>query len=373
MSNLDAPSFDPAIVGFTRILGSFGFNINQHRIHTAYRCFGAFGGVQQREHVYWAGRFALCSRREDIVVYDRIFEAWFDGRLPEFQRQNISEVNRTVATPDQNQSDPDTGSDDLESKKTATASEIEILRNADLALLSLDERSQVEEWITQLRPTIRTRQTRRFSRGKGNLIDRRTTIRAALAAGGEMAELAFRKRRHAPRKVLFLIDVSGSMKAYSSAYLRFAYATKQTRSTTEIFTIGTRLTRVTKSLSKGRVQNAINRALKEIPDWSGGTRLGSQLREFVKVHGARGEARGAILVIASDGWERGDVQLLGASMAHLSRLAKRIIWVNPHVYRPGFAPLTAGMEISLPNIDRLVDGHSYRSFENLCRELMTER
>jgi uncharacterized protein with von Willebrand factor type A (vWA) domain len=151
--------------------------------------------------------------------------------------------------------------------------------------------------------------------------------------------------------------------------LRFAYATKRARASTEVFTIGTRLTQVTRSLTQVSAERAINQALREIPDWSGGTRLGTQLREFIRDHGARGSARGAIVVIASDGWERGDVQALGEGVAHLSRLAKRIIWVNPHLHRPGFSPLTAGMEIALPHVDRLVSGHSYRSFEDLCAEI----
>jgi uncharacterized protein with von Willebrand factor type A (vWA) domain len=369
MSSYSGEEFDRALVGFAHTLRTAGVNINQHRIQTGYRCVSALAGLAKRENLYWAGRLAFCSRKEDLAIYDRTFDMWFSGMVGQHQLAHTPQPERLIAVPDERQVRNEIEVDDLEVKKVATASELETLRNADLALLSLEARAQVEEWISRLRPMGHVRRTRRFDAGHGSLIDRRKTVRAALRAGGEFAELIFRTRREVPRRVLFLIDISGSMKAYSSAYLRFAYATKQVRNSTEVFTIGTRLTRITRSLTQVSAERAINQALREIPDWSGGTRLGTQLREFIRDHGARGSARGAIVIIASDGWERGDVQILGDGVAHLSRLAKKVIWVNPHLHRPGFAPLTAGMEVALPYVGRLVTGHSYRSFEELCNEI----
>lgn len=369
MNRQSAEPFDRAFLGFAETLKAVGISVDQHRIQTAYRAIAALGGFADRDHLYWAGRISFCSRKPDLASYDRAFDNWFSGLTAPHPEVRTAPHERSVAVPDER---PNLVENDIpvdDAIKTATASEIEVLRNADLALLAPAARAEVERWIARLRPEAHTKRTRRFDKGGGGLVDRRRSVRAALRAGGEVAEIIFRHRRVTPRRVLFLIDVSGSMKAYSSAYLRFAYATKRARRSTEVFTVGTRLTRVTRSLSGMNVQRAVAQALQEIPDWSGGTRLGAQFREFIREYGARGSARGAIVVIASDGWERGDVQALGNSVAHLSRLAKRVVWVNPHLYRPGFAPLTAGMEISLPFIDRLVSGHSYKSFEDLCEEI----
>lgn len=369
MNNQSAESFDRALLGFVEKLRAAGIRVDQDRIHTSYRSIDALGGFTEPDHLFLAGRLSFCSRKEDLAIYDRVFAVWFGGRLVKDTDVGFSGQERQVAVPGDRNNLSEVEMFDDETKKTATSSEIEILRNADLALLAPSARVEVEDWIARLRPVSHTRRTRRFVGGGGSLIDRRKSVRAALRAGGEFAEIIFRDRRLVPRRVLFLIDISGSMKAYSSAYLRFAHATKRVRSSTEVFTVGTRLTRITRALSGVNVQKAVDQALKEIPDWSGGTRLGTQIREFNREYGARGVARGAIVVIASDGWERGDVSALGDGVAHLARLAKRIIWVNPHLHRPGFAPLTAGMEIALPHVDRLVSGHSYKSFEDLCGEI----
>jgi uncharacterized protein with von Willebrand factor type A (vWA) domain len=369
MTRQSGAEFDRALIGFAHALRAVGVGINQHRIQTAYQCVAALDGFGKRENLYWAGKIAFCSRKEDLAIYDRAFDAWFSGMGSKHQVVSVPAPERLTAVPGERQERNEIEIDDLETRKVATASELEILRNADLALLSVDARAQVEDWISRLRPIGRTRRTRRFDQRRGALVDRRKTVRAAMRAGGEFAEIIFRDRRQVPRRILFLIDISGSMKAYSSAYLRFAYATKKVRNSTEVFTIGTRLTQITRSLTQASAERAINQALRDIPDWSGGTRLGMQLREFIRDYGARGSARGAIVIIASDGWERGDVQTLGEGVARLSRLAKKVIWVNPHLHRPGFAPLTAGMEIALPYVDRLVSGHSYKSFEDLCNEI----
>ena len=369
MSKRSAEDLDRTLLGFVHTLKALGVNVDQHRIQTAYRAVVALGGVSRREHLYWACKFAFCSRKEDVASYDRAFDAWFGGLLANRHEMNAGRQERPVVVPgdrrDSNEAEVESG----DAKKVATASELEILRTADFALLTPGARAEVEDWIAQLRPMGRTRHTRRFENGGGEVIDRRKTVRAALRAGGEVSDIYLRDRRRTPRKILFLIDISGSMRAYANAYLRFAYATKKARKSTEVFTIGTRLTRVTRALSQPNAERAIKQALREIPDWSGGTRLGTQLRAFIREHGARGSARGAIVVIASDGWERGEVQALGDGIAHLSRLAKRIIWVNPHLHRPGFSPLTAGMEIALPYVDRLVSGHSFNSFKDLCQEI----
>ena len=361
------PEIDRALLGLAHTLSALGVKVDQHRIQTVYRAVLALGGASEREHVYLAGKLAFCSRKEDLPIYDQAFEAWFGGSLAIRAGPNSASSNRALSL------GLDTGDSnlggDLDEKPIASASTVEFLRTADIALLSPMDRALVEGWIAKLRPAALMRHSRRFEIGGNEFFDRRKTVRAALSAGGEIAEIFLRDRRRIQRRVLFLIDISGSMRAYARAYLQFAYAIKRARKSTEVFTIGTRLTRVTQSLSESNVERAINLALRDIPDWSGGTRLGSQLRTFIRDNGTKSIPRGAIVVIASDGWELGDVQMLGEGVARLSRLANRIIWVNPHLHRPGFAPITAGMEIVVPHLDRLVSGHSFKSFDDLCHEI----
>jgi uncharacterized protein with von Willebrand factor type A (vWA) domain len=159
------------------------------------------------------------------------------------------------------------------------------------------------------------------------------------------------------------------MTPYAEWTLRFAHAMARARRSTEVFTMGTRLTRVSRELRQADPDRAVRAAAAAIPDWSGGTRLGAELATFIRLHGQRGAARGAVVVIASDGWEHGDPTLLGEQMAWLSRLARRVVWVNPHTARPGFAPTTAGMAAALPYVDDLVAGHTVAAFASLARLL----
>jgi uncharacterized protein with von Willebrand factor type A (vWA) domain len=167
--------------------------------------------------------------------------------------------------------------------------------------------------------------------------------------------------------VVLLVDISGSMSAYADALLRFAHAASHRgRAPTEVFTIGTRLTRVTREMAHRDADAAMAAAAHAIPDWSGGTRLGELLKAFLDVWGQRGMARGAVVVVLSDGWERGDPALLGEQMARLHRLAHRVVWANPRKARPGYAPLAAGMAAALPSVDDFVEGHSLAALERLA-------
>jgi uncharacterized protein len=197
-------------------------------------------------------------------------------------------------------------------------------------------------------------------------------VRHLLRGGGEPARLLRHAYRRRPRRLVLLLDVSGSMEPYADALLRFAHVAARRRTGTEVFTIGTRLTRISRELRRQDADLALAAVAKAVPDWSGGTRLGELLRAFLDRWGQSGTARGAVVVFASDGWERGDPQVLAEQMARLRRLAHRVVWVNPHRGKPGFAPLTAGMAAALPHIDEFVSGHSLAAYEELAAVLSRE-
>ena len=199
-------------------------------------------------------------------------------------------------------------------------------------------------------------------------MDPHRTVRELLRQGGEPARLRHRARAERPRRVVLLVDVSGSMAPYADALLRFAHAAAHGGRTTrtDVFTIATRLTRVTRELSHRDPDLAMAALAAAVPDWRGGTRLGELLREFLNRWGQRGTARGAVVVVLSDGWERGDPELLAAQMRRLHRLAHRVIWANPRKARPGYAPLAAGMAAALPSVDAFVEGHSLAALERLA-------
>jgi uncharacterized protein with von Willebrand factor type A (vWA) domain len=186
---------------------------------------------------------------------------------------------------------------------------------------------------------------------------------------GEPGDIAWRRRRTRPRRVVLLVDVSGSMSKYADALLRLAHrfvATGGSRGGVEVFTTGTRLTRVTRALGHRDPERALIAAGQAVPDWAGGTRLGESLKAFCDRWGQRGMARGAVVVIFSDGWERGDPALLAEQMARLHRLAHRVVWVNPHRGKAGYEPVQTGVLAALPHIDHFLAGHSLATFHDLA-------
>jgi uncharacterized protein with von Willebrand factor type A (vWA) domain len=206
------------------------------------------------------------------------------------------------------------------------------------------------------------RRTRRYERGRhGQRIDLRRTLRGSLRSGGDPIRLARRHRRSVRRRLVMLCDISGSMEPYGRAYLQFMACAAGSGAHAEAFAFATRLTRLTRALASRHPERAIQRAAAAAPDWSSGTRIGSALKEFNDRHGRRGMARGAVVVILSDGWERGDPQLVGQEMERLSRLAHRIVWVNPRVGSSEFSVRAGGMVAALEHCDALVSGHSFEA------------
>jgi uncharacterized protein len=351
------------LVGFARTLRAAGVGADAQRLQTMVRALDHLD-VLDPSDVYWAGRLTLCADPDDLTRYDRCFAAYFAGETPRPGRRRPPPVviMQSAAMPSEG-----TQSGQSSDVLVTTASATEVLRNRDVARLSAAERAEVHRLIALLAASAAQRRSRRFAPATSGRLDPHRTIRAVLRRGGEISRLHHRTHTHRPRRVVLLVDVSGSMSPYADALLRFAHAVlRSAPRSTEVFSIGTRLTRLTLDLRHRDSDTAMTAVSAAIPDWSGGTRLGEELKEFLDRFGQRGLARGAVVVIASDGWERGDAALLGEQMVRLRRLAHRVVWANPHKARPGYEPLTAGMAAALPAVDDFVEGHSLGALERLA-------
>ena len=357
------------VVGLARTLRAAGVDASPGPVAALIRSLDAVD-PSSRDDVYWAGRVSLCASHEDVARYDRVFEAYFAGEDP-------SRRLRAVAPPRSSDLRPVTGGaapDDAEASGddevplvVAEASSTERLRHRDFAAMTETERAMVDRLLDRMRLPGEARRTRRWDVHHHGGLDRRRIMRDVLRQGGEPGRLRHQVPRHRPRRVVLLVDVSGSMAAYASALVRFAHAASRRGATpTEVFTVGTRLTRVSDELRHRDPDTAMAAVSRAVPDWSGGTRLGVLLKEFLDRWGQRGMARGAIVVILSDGWERDDVAVLAAQMQRLARLAHRVVWANPRKGRSGFEPTAGGMAAALPHVDDLVAGHSLAALEELA-------
>jgi uncharacterized protein with von Willebrand factor type A (vWA) domain len=247
----------------------------------------------------------------------------------------------------------------------AAASAQERLRGERLDRLSPEELEQARRLIAALRLSPPLRRSRRAKRGRrGEHVDVRATLRRSLRTGGDPVRVARRRRRLRPRRVVLLLDVSGSMEPYARALVALLQGAVG-GAHAEAFAFATRLTRLTGALATRDPQAALDRALQAAPDWSGGTRIGEALRAFLDRHGRRGLARGAVVVILSDGWERDDPERLALQMARLRRLAHRIVWVNPRSAAAAYAPLAGGMAAALPYCDAFLSGHSVAALDEV--------
>jgi uncharacterized protein with von Willebrand factor type A (vWA) domain len=361
-------SADEVLLGFTRALRAAGVPVTQDRAH-GFLTAVATVGLDDRQATYWAGRATLCGSPDDLARYDQVFAAWFDPRdgLPRARPRETPRPATAHLLPDAEGAGGE--GDGEEDVVRAAASASEVLRHRDVATLDAAEKRRLDAMFARLSlrpPGRRTARHRRWHRGR---LDASRTLRASLRQLGEPAEIAWRRRGVRPRRVVLLVDVSGSMSGYADALLRLAHRLTQcgraTGASVETFTVGTRLTHVTRALRSPDADRAIIAAGEVVPDWSGGTRLGETLRVFLDRWGQRGMARGAVVVVFSDGWERGDAGLLGEQMARLRRVAHRVIWVNPHRGKAGYEPLQGGVVAALPHCDDFLAGHSLATFADL--------
>jgi uncharacterized protein with von Willebrand factor type A (vWA) domain len=360
------------MVGFARTLRSAGVEASTDRVQAMLTALSKLDVTYGRD-AYWAGRLTMCASPLDVERYDAAFAAYFGNEMPRVAQIGlIPQKARLISV--QTAADQHVGEDeDLASNPNMSrASELELLRRKDFAAMSAAERDEVRRLLARLDPRGPSRRSLRWTPANRGSVDARRTVRAMLRRGGEVEEIYARRHRPRPRRIVELIDVSGSMEMYADAHLRFAHVLARRRPDVEVFTIGTRLTRVTRQMKVRDPDAALRAVGSAVPDWSGGTRLGELLKAFLDRWGQRGTARGAVVVIASDGWERGDSTLLGEQMARLHRLAHTVIWVNPHAGKDGYVPATAGMTAALPYIDALVAGHNLAAFESLAQRLSQE-
>jgi uncharacterized protein with von Willebrand factor type A (vWA) domain len=356
-------------VAFARILRGAGLDVPLDSVIVFVGALTQLG-LENRENVYWSAHATLIRRHEDVQIFDRAFKVFWEQQIAvetatfEAQHESI-----TLLVDDEDANTDDSSAEPIEDENTIALrfSKIETLREKDFAAYNQLELREAEQFMASLRlagppkKSLRLMKTNRH----GARHDIRRTMRATLQHDGEPIERYWREPSTKLRRLVVLLDISGSMEPYARALLRFMHAAVVGRQRVEAFTFGTRLTRITKELTSRDPDKALAQTSAQVSDWSGGTRLGECLQSFNDNWGVGGMARGSIFVILSDGWDRGDPKVLADQMSRLSRVAYRVIWVNPLKVSPGYAPLARGMAAAMPYIDEFVEGHSLEALREL--------
>jgi len=357
-----------------------------------------------RRRLYCVARAIFVTGFQQVATFNRVFAEVFgkgakpnpnlevevedappvdelDSAEPEIEDLNAPREGDGGDAASQSSEEVDEEDDDQDGEASkeqlmpiAEASREEVLQEMNFQALKPGELAALYRLMVRLQLATPIRKTRRKKRGRrGEHIDMRRTLRKSLQTGGDPIRLSRKKRRVHPRRLVMLCDISGSMEPYARAYLQFLHAARATGPYSEAFVFATRLTRLTRQLSGRHPQRAIRRATEAVPDWSSGTRIGDALKTFNDRYGRRGMARGSVIVILSDGWERGDPELVAREMERLARLAYRIVWVNPRVVAKDFAPRAGGLVAALPYCDALVSGHSLKALHEVADAIAAER
>jgi uncharacterized protein with von Willebrand factor type A (vWA) domain len=357
------------LVTFGRVLREAGLEVGPGRLQDALLGLDRVD-ITRQDDVYWTLRTTLVARREDLEPFDRAFDAWFLRRAVRFAGRR--EIDPRSMPKDA----PRVRRDARAGREAAPAdgepdsighSAHEVLRHKDFAAMSPEELAAARALIAAMvtdRPARRSHRLRAHRRGR--ILDMRALARDAIATGGDPVNRRFRRRTQTPRKLVVLCDVSGSMEPYTRALLLYLHAMVRSGRGVEVFAFGTRLTRLTAELRTRDPEQALARAAERVVDWASGTRIGASLKRYNDVWGRRALTRGAVVLIASDGWERQDHELVGREMERLHRAAYAVVWVNPVKGSPEYQPLAAGMRAALPSIDRFVAGHNLASLEALA-------
>jgi uncharacterized protein with von Willebrand factor type A (vWA) domain len=371
----------PAVIGLpvtgplsdlTAALRAEGLRVGVGELLAAHRALAAVD-CASREDARLALRAVLCSSHADLERFERAFVAVFGDARPPGPWEALDELGAIerpapprVAVPSTERVTVPADGEIL----PAAWSEVELLHTKDFAEYSDLEMALARELIARLArrgPVRRSRRTR-ASRRRGHAPDLRRLLRASMRTGGEPVERHWRTTTNRPRPVVLVCDVSGSMTPYARMLLQYLHACVAARRRVEAFAFGTRLTRITHELGGRDHDRALERAAEAVVDFAGGTRIGAALAELNRVHGRR-LGRGAVVVILSDGWDRGDPEQLGAEMERLRRSAHRLVWLNPLAAHPGYEPLTRGMRAAVPHTDELLAGNTLMSLEQLAEVL----
>ena len=355
-----------------------GSRVGVGELLTAVRSLGAVDAAS-REDVRLALRTVLCSEHADLARFDEAFLWVFgDGATPvaggvevaQSEVPDLPELAREVL-PRAGLTDPEGGAASGDAEPVPAAwSDVEVLVRKDFARYTPAEAAMARELIVRLarRHPMRLSRRTRPSRRRGHMPDLRGTVQASLRTGGEPLHRRWRGPTQRPRQLVLVCDVSGSMAPYARMLLQYMQASVTARRRVEAFAFGTRLTRITHELAARDPDRALRRATSAVTDFSGGTRIGAALAELNRVHGRR-LGRGSVVVILSDGWDRGEPEQLREEMARLRRAAYRLIWLNPLAAHPDYEPLTRGMQAAVPHTDRLLAGNSIASLEELAEIL----
>jgi len=376
----------PPLVALGRDLRGRGLPVGTGRILTFVRGIEAIG-LTDRTSLYWTARTTMVASRADLDTFDEAFEAWFLTLRAEGEPELSLEFNLppdpedlelgegpagdslaiSTVTGQQGTEEPAEGD---EAALRLVASAVEILRTKSFAYLTEDERQRVARLIRELTIRVPIERTRRMrAANKGATLDVRRTLRRSLRTHGEPFDRAWRARRTRTRPLVLILDVSGSMAPYSRALLQFGYAAMAAGRRVEVFCFGTRLTRVTRVLRTKDPDRAMREIGRIVADWEGGTRIGESLKALLDGWSQRAALRGAVVVLCSDGLERGDPDLLRTQMARLRRHAYRVVWANPLKGSPRYEPLARGMAAALPSVDVFLSGHNLESLEALAAAL----
>lgn len=369
----------PLLVGFGRELRSRGLPVGTNRILTFCRGAAALAPLD-RNTLYWVGRASLVAHPDHVVVYDQAFEDFFRTKLREHLSSMFSGVPPTRPKEVELQADDaPLGDDETSAEGEADdqieimrliASRAEVLKSKSFEQLSDDERRRANRLIRQLAVSLPVRRSRRLRRApRGSHFDLRRTLRSSLRTQGEPLQRAWLSRRDVARPLVLVLDVSGSMAPYARALMQFGYAAMSSGERVEVFCFGTRLTRVTRSLRTTDPDRALADVARRVRDWEGGTRIGESLKTLTDLYAQAAALKGAVVVLCSDGLERGDPLLLESQMSRLHRIAHELVWVNPLKGTTDYEPLARGMSAALPHVDRFLSGHNVKSLEELCDSL----
>lgn len=352
------------LAGFVHALRGAGVEVGTGQLVAFAEAAAALAPVDA-DDLYWAGRASLVNEPVDLGTYDRVFGAWFRAELPAAVDGADEAGGEIVArlAPVEESGPPDRPEEPPETAG-ALASTTEQLRSRRFDRATEAELAAMRRLMARIDVALPERTTRRSrpARRRGDL-DLRRSLRRALQTDGEVLDRRWRRRRSERRRLVLLLDVSGSMAGFSRALLQFAFSARTRASSVEVFAFGTQLTRLTADLARRDPDRAVDAAAARVNDWDGGTRIGHAVETLNRRWGREGLTRGAVVVICSDGLERDDPARLADAMARLQRTAHAVVWVNPLKGDPRYEPAARGMAAALPHVDRFLAGHDLTSLD----------